>query len=593
MTGNCEVKAMLTKKFAMQKGIGLIEVLIALLIVSLGLLGLASFQGNLLSTSGNNKARGEAISIAQQEIELIRYAASSRDDFEIIPIPPSEKIVNGTNAVFDINVVITGDPSVSTIINVVVDVGWTDPKGQADNVTLISDVGLQDIQKSALATNDSAASVAVPSPRQSASEDVRPASEQVGENDVISPTDTPLPYNGNVAADGSSPTGLASSFNVTGTDGSIYNLEQIAPDSRYYSAEFGEGILAVYLCTTGGVEGGCNYIQNHFGGISLSTSGIIYSVNNTNNDLSGTGAVWSSSEVTACYIGPVSQTGSGGSAVYSKSYECVYAGNCSEDADTCHPDVTPADVTAKNVGPGGEFGNLGLIGLDGGNGGDQVCYLEDTPDWSNAQNILNGNYNSGGGNFATNESYLFPVTTRLYVTRQMMSNGLERSEGINRSYRNHNFLLVNRQNSPNAYKNCFNAVNASDATKLLYAVAPREIVRVNDSNINMVASISTFDGLMPAVTVQASASGNRPRIYLPEVGTCYVKNDNSNYACAVPRNYISPTLAGGSNSVPSPGNQSPSVPVNYVSCSTNFTVDATGVPIIAEDDECNWAGDFN
>lgn len=583
---------MIISKLFNQKGIGLIEVLIALLVVSLGLLALASFQGSLLKASGSNKARAEAIGIAQQEIELIRYAATRSDDYLLIPTNPAPKTVTGTNAEFNVASV-ASDPAVSNIINVVVTVAWTDASGDADNVTLMSEVGLQDIQKSALSTNDSAASTAVPSPRQSASEDVRPASEQVGENDVISPTDTPLPYNGSVALDGSSPTGLASSFNVTGTDGSIYNLERIAPDSRYYSAGFGDGVLAVYLCTTGGVDGGCNYIQNHFGGVSLSTSGTIFSVNNTDNNLSGIRAVWSSSEVTACYVGPVTTTGSGNSRVFSKPYECVYAGNCSQDANTCHPDVTPAQVTAKNVGPGGEFGNLGLIGLDGGNNGDQLCYLEDTPDWNNAQNILNGNYNSGGGNFATNESYLFPVTTRQYLTRQMMSNGLERSEGINRSYRNHNFLLVNRQNSPNAYKNCFNAVNASDASKLLYTLAPRDIVRVNNSNVNTVASVSTFDGVMPAVTIQAAISGNRPRIYLPEVGACYVKNDNSNYACVVPRNYTSPTFFGGSTSVPSPGNQSPSTPVNYVSCSTNFTVSGTGVPIIAEEDVCNWSGSYN
>ncbi|MEX1199184.1 MAG: hypothetical protein WEB02_00190 [Methylophaga sp.] len=578
-------------KLLNQKGIGLVEVLVALLVVSLGLLALANFQGSLLKASGSNKARAEAIGIAQQELELIRYAATRSDDFLLVPTNPAAKTVLGTNALFTVTSV-AEDPVANTIINVVVNVAWTDAAGDADNVTLMSEVGLQDIQKSAFATNDTAAAVAVPSPRQSASEDVRPASEQVGEDDVISPTETPLPATGTVE-DGGSPSGLASSFNVTGNDGSIYNLEQIATDSRYYSAEFGDGVLAVYRCDAGGVDGGCIYIQNHFGGVSLSTSGTIYSANNTDNDLSGIRAVWSSSEVTACYIGPIAQTGSGNSAVYSMPYECVYAGNCSEDGDTCHPDVSPEQVTAQNVGPGGEFGNLGLIGLDGGNGGDQMCYLEDTPDWSNAQNVLNGNYNSGGGNFATNEAYLFPVTTRLYVTRQMMSNGLERSEGINRSYRNHNFLLVNRQNSPNAYKNCFNAVNASDETKLLYTLAPREIVRVNDSNVNTVVPTATFDGVMPAVTVISSLSGNRPRIYLPEVGSCYVKNNNLDYACAIPRNYIAPTFIGGSVSVPSPGIQSPSIPVNYVSCTTSYTVDAAGIPIIAEDDECTWSEDFN
>lgn len=580
-----------------QKGIGLIEVLIALLVVSLGLLALANFQGSLLKASGSNKARAEAIGIAQQELELIRYAATRSDDFILVPTNPAAKTVVGTNASFTVTSV-AEDPVANTLINVVVTVAWTDGAGDADNVTLMSEIGLQDIQKSAFATNDSAAAVAVPSPRQSASEDVRPASDNVNENDVVSPTETPLPYQGSVATDGST-NGLASSFNVVGTDGITYNLEEIAPDSRYYSTKFDEGLIGVYVCDGSPAGGavGCRYVQNHFGGVSLSTSGIIYSAKNANNNLSGTSAVWSSSEVTSCYVGPVTSTGNGQNIVYAKPYECIYAGNCTDSPASCQRGITVAEVALNGVGPGGEFGNLGLINLDGSNGGDQVCYLENTPDWNNAKNVLSGRYDSlPGGQKQYNESYLFPTTTRTYVTRRMMSNGQERSEGINKSFRNHHFLLVNRTNNADQYKNCHAVVSENATTLLTYQLAPRQIIRVRTgiggAATNPVGMTSAFSGTMPAVTINTASSGSRPNIYIPEIGSCYVRSDNGRYACVVPSNILSTTLYGGSFTVPSPTAASPSTPVSYRTCNLVIdTTQATNISAISPS-LCAWSAGY-
>lgn len=589
-----------------QKGIGLIEVLIALLVVSLGLLALASFQGSLLKTSGNNKARAEAIGIAQQELELIRYAATDTIDFkQILSLPsPIEKTVEGTNAQFEVKYSITAtDITIpktdNTILKAEVTVFWPDAAVEQDSVTLMSEIGLQDIKKSAFATNDNAAAVAVPSPRQSASEDVRPASDNVDETDVVSPTETPLPYQGSVATDGST-NGLASSFNVVGTDGITYNLEEIAPDSRYYSTKFDEGVIGVYVCDGSPAGGavGCRYIQNHFGGVSLSTSGIIYSAKN-NNDLSNTSAVWSSSEVTACYVGPVTETGSGNIAnkVFAKPYECIYAGNCTDSPASCQRGVTAAEVALNGVGPGGEFGNLGLINLDGSNGGDQVCYLENTPDWNNAKNVLSGRYDSlPGGQKQYNESYLFPTTTRTYVTRRMMSNGQERSEGINKSFRNHHFLLVNRTNNADQYKNCYAAVSENATTLLTYQLAPRQIIRVRTgiggAATNPVGVTSAFSGTMPAVTINTASSGSRPNIYIPEIGSCYVRSDNGRYACVVPSNILSTTLYGGSFTVPSPTAASPATPVSYRTCNLVIdTTQATNISAISPS-LCAWSAGY-
>jgi len=55
-----------------QKGIGFIEVLVATVIVAVGLLALASMQGNFYSSSGESKARSEAIVLAEQKMEEFR-----------------------------------------------------------------------------------------------------------------------------------------------------------------------------------------------------------------------------------------------------------------------------------------------------------------------------------------------------------------------------------------------------------------------------------------------------------------------------------------------------------------------------------------
>jgi hypothetical protein len=55
-----------------QTGIGLIEVLITALVVGLGILAVASLQGKLMGDTGANKARSEAMQLANQKMEQLR-----------------------------------------------------------------------------------------------------------------------------------------------------------------------------------------------------------------------------------------------------------------------------------------------------------------------------------------------------------------------------------------------------------------------------------------------------------------------------------------------------------------------------------------
>ncbi|GHD63478.1 type IV pilus modification PilV family protein [Jeongeupia chitinilytica] len=59
-----------------QRGVGLIEVLISLLVISSGLLAISRFQGTLIENAGFTKQRSEAITYAVQQVEAIRNLPS-------------------------------------------------------------------------------------------------------------------------------------------------------------------------------------------------------------------------------------------------------------------------------------------------------------------------------------------------------------------------------------------------------------------------------------------------------------------------------------------------------------------------------------
>ena len=63
------MKCLISQK---QKGIGLIEVLIATVVIAIGLLAVAAFQTNLISGSGENKTRAQAMVLAEQKMEELR-----------------------------------------------------------------------------------------------------------------------------------------------------------------------------------------------------------------------------------------------------------------------------------------------------------------------------------------------------------------------------------------------------------------------------------------------------------------------------------------------------------------------------------------
>ncbi|MGR8941422.1 MAG: type IV pilus modification PilV family protein [Gammaproteobacteria bacterium] len=575
-----------------QKGIGLIEVLITAIVIALGLLAVASMQAGFMASSSDSKTRSEALALAERKQEELRnnitvggYNGLASGTYQD-PNP-----INGVNASFtrswiisDADAGIAGSDAPNRK-KISVCVSW-DSGNCVQNTTdkkvnVVTEMAYLDPAKAALyaGTIASGGSMAVPSPRQNASEDV--ASENV---DATRPT--PLPGTATISLVNGE---LPSEIHVTGDNNGSFVLTPITaelPATHYYSAAFGDGsgTIAVYLCTEiDSSTATCKYIQNHFGGVPLRIAGTVYSTNipsNPNlNALDDVLVAWSSSEVHYCYNGPRLKNPASGTSVYHyMAYECVFAGNCNATADSvnyCYPDSAVSDdqINNRHVGPGGEYGELGLIGVNDLVRQEQVCFLEDTTDPNDSSNPLL----DASGDRVLNDDYLFPVTKRSYVTRRIKRNssntGNEQvSEGINRSYTNHNFLVIKRGNySGREYEDQCHYY----ATTNNLVLAPRQIVRTlnesgqpNEVLANMAYPNAT--GTAKHITGTINGSATNLKLYIPETGACYLDNNDSpssaaeKYACAVPSDTPLSTsgiaIKGGSAQFPT------SSPAAFASC---------------------------
>jgi len=141
------------------RGISLVEVLVALAVMGTGLIAVAAFQSDLISGSGTNKARAEALALAQERIEEFQnYSAVTLDkDNPDAVIPDAatgfntlftdtnnayvteNNTIAGNNAVFTRKYSISGGTGEVKFIEVRVE--WADRNGEAQHVALNTQVG--------------------------------------------------------------------------------------------------------------------------------------------------------------------------------------------------------------------------------------------------------------------------------------------------------------------------------------------------------------------------------------------------------------------------------------------------------------------
>ena len=130
-----------------QKGFTLVEALVSFAIVATGMLAIVSFQAGLFTKTGYNKARTEALSLAQQKIEQFRhYTHASEDNYidnnsdGIMDVDGTytENPIDGQNAVFTRSWELTTTGDVKQID---VTVSWIDAANQTQSVMLGTAIG--------------------------------------------------------------------------------------------------------------------------------------------------------------------------------------------------------------------------------------------------------------------------------------------------------------------------------------------------------------------------------------------------------------------------------------------------------------------
>jgi Tfp pilus assembly protein PilV len=122
-----------------QRGLGLIEIAIAVFVLMIAAFSLGKLLIQSSITAANAEARSEALALAQGKLESLR-TFSTVADYDAIADPNSPDIVTGTNAVFTVDWSITTNtyplPSYKTAT---VSVSWEAPEGNHD-LTLISNI---------------------------------------------------------------------------------------------------------------------------------------------------------------------------------------------------------------------------------------------------------------------------------------------------------------------------------------------------------------------------------------------------------------------------------------------------------------------
>lgn len=135
-----------TKK---QKGVGLIEALIAALMVAVGLMALTAMQGGLMHSSGENKTRSEAVKLAESKLEELRNNIS-KANYDDIASSAADESINGSNSTFtrswtvtdavnperkNVNVQVSWGNGADEIVNMVSEVSWGNPGKATDYAT--------------------------------------------------------------------------------------------------------------------------------------------------------------------------------------------------------------------------------------------------------------------------------------------------------------------------------------------------------------------------------------------------------------------------------------------------------------------------
>lgn len=506
-----------------EKGIGLIEVLVATVVVAIGLLSIASMQGNFLSASGDNKARAEAQGLAERKIEEIKNIMLVSEFNDLASSAAAEEI-NGVNEAFSRTWVVTDN---TTYKEVAVTVSW----GDSSNVVLTNQVVFADPAGSASISkfgDEGGGSFGQsPSPNQGASESI--------EQDTVDLSDskyTPVEgddglytdSDGNKYRDDGSGKGslVVSCSTLVQFDADLSypnnydpsGVELTTPLSYLYTkrtVEEGVEVILLYTrdfssttVTTGGVtttiyslKDTCTPQHRYFGGIIIPIKGDIH----TEFNLDDIKVDHNKEDMYCAFYAGIGET--------MQPYACYVGGNCDvTNGDASSVTTCSSTSTVRSeVGSGGFSGNIGLLNVDDEGGGkENVCFQGDL--------------------LGTSTDFF---TARKYKTTNS-SNGKE--EGINEPYTCQDFYIVGRQaNVGQLSAKCAAEVGSIN-------IPPQEVNReISGDNIVVTTINSSYCGsntpteYVLTVTLTNESDSGKSEVITASGTSCIYSGAGSVYTC--------------------------------------------------------------
>lgn len=566
-------------------GFGLIEVLVTTVVVGVGLLAVASLQGNLIGDSRTNKTRSEAKALADTKMEQLRDAIEKVDSsgngtgsgYDALASSTTNESIGGTTETFTRSWVVTNqifnktnktwvaatlgeDTNIweaSTVVtgqtygpakkNITVTVCWSD--GCTDNnenkVAVQSVLTLDGVGNSVLAAEgagQAAAAVSGPSTNAESSDDITESvslSTPGTTGNLVTVNSKTYIVQNNTSKASRAATCDSYSPALTAFENSLYTRRVD------HDGVTGDEAIELYEKVTVSNLDYCIPRIRFNGGVIIPIRGIVHS-----GATSGGGGnqtlldvnlfTFNTSESgTYCVFNPAT-------GAKSAPYVCYVGGNCTGYAGATSTDVTacPGSISATKVGSGGWRGKVGLLGVAAN--GNNVCFAEEI-----------------AGVAATVD------TARDYYTRINSIN-----EGINKPYNCHDFLIINGQNTNTQVHNeCVTQANAIAGLHLASKYIQRTIssgTTVFDPTID--TTYCAVTGTAYTITGTIANAASVPTVTVTDlVSTNNCTATDTSYTCQITTSANSVTMSGTYN------NETVTcvlTPVSSSGCTLTFTATA-------------------
>lgn len=560
-------------------GIGLVEVLVATLVVAVGLLAVASLQGDLIGGSRNNKTRAECQTLANTKMEELRDTIEN-SGYTALASSTSNESIAGVTDTFNRWWLVTDETS-PVRKRVRVKVCWADgcnaTNPNLENRCVVQSViAFNGVGNSVLAAKGSGAGTGniVGGPSLNAE-----SSDEITESIVLPSAATPgsvTTFNGKtyIVQDNGlhgSRADLCSGYTPALT---AFEIETNLRTNLYtrrvnYDAVAGDEAIELYEQVVAAGSDYCIPRVRYNGGVIIPIRGTVYS---PTAGLSVSLFTFNATESgTYCVFKPVVNA-------TSAPYVCYVGGNCQGYTGTTSMEVTscPGSIAAAKEGAGGWRGKVGLLGVavSSGNDGKNVCFAEEV-----------------AGTPVTLDS------GRNYYTRNAGLN-----EGINKPYNCHDFLIIDGQTTEaRVHTECLAKTSVISAISGFQSLASKTIQRdLLGANIfDPITDITHCPGssshtLVVTLTGASPISGGMAVIPASGTGNCI--GSGTSYTCTVPNGIVgSLTFTGmaGLNSCTGTSSYSASsstqtVTLPITSCTTAASCSWTGGTVTNSSSVTAW-----